>query len=76
MINLKSDSYQEVDVSERISHPDYVSKSKYNDIALLKLNKIVAFNEHIRPACLNSDENYEWNLALATGFGKLTYGSN
>ena len=73
-MNLKSDSYQEIDVSERISHPDYVSKSKYNDIALLKLKTNVAFNEHVRPACLNTDENYDWSLALATGFGRLTYG--
>lgn len=76
MVNLKSDSYQEIDIVERISHPDYASKSKYNDIALLKLIKAVAFNEHVRPACINIDEGYEWSLALATGFGRLTYGLN
>lgn len=76
IVNLKSDSHQEIDIVERISHPDYASKSKYNDIALLKLIKNVAFNEHVRPACLNMDESYEWSLALATGFGRLTYGLN
>lgn len=74
IVNLKSDSHQEIDIEKRISHPDYASKSKYNDIALLKLIKNVAFNEHVRPACINIDESYDWSLALATGFGRLTYG--
>ncbi|KAG4067840.1 hypothetical protein HA402_010526 [Bradysia odoriphaga] len=75
LVNLNSDSRQEIDIVERISHPDYASKSKYNDIALLQLGKKVAFTEHVRPACINIDENYEWSLALATGFGRLTYES-
>lgn len=75
-INLKSDSYQEIDIEERIPHPEFASKSKYNDIALLKLIKNAAFNEHVRPACINIDESYDWSLALATGFGRLTYGLN
>ncbi|KAJ6638554.1 Serine protease snake [Pseudolycoriella hygida] len=75
IISLESDSHQEIEIEERISHPEYVSKSKYNDIALLKLVKGVMFNEHVRPACINIDENYEWTLAIATGFGRLTYES-
>lgn len=74
IVNLNSDFRQEIDIAERIGHPEYASKSKYNDIALLKLAKKAAFNEHVRPACISIDENYEWSLALATGFGRLTYG--
>lgn len=73
---LKPDaSMQEADVIERIQHPDYKARPKYNDIALLKLHKDLHLNAHVRPACLCSDLALSWKLALATGFGRLAYGA-
>lgn len=39
---------------EIIRHPDYKSAMKKNDIALIRLNERVTFNENIRPACLRT----------------------
>lgn len=36
-------------------HPDYVSSSKYNDIAILELAEEARETENIRPACLHTD---------------------
>lgn len=65
---------QEIKIANRITHPKYQSKSKYNDIALMKLVQAAALNEHVHPACLNTELNAKWNLAVATGFGRLAYG--
>ncbi|XP_053305207.1 acrosin-like [Spea bombifrons] len=39
-------------IKELIVHEKYNPKSQSNDIALLRLNKPIAFNEYIQPACL------------------------
>lgn len=61
-------------VIERVMHPAYEIRSRYNDIGLLKLGENVQFNDFVRPACLCTDRNYHWDTALAIGFGKLSYG--
>lgn len=65
---------QEISIAERISHPNYSARSKYNDIALLRLNVAAQINEFVRPACLSVDISFEWTIALAIGFGRLAYG--
>lgn len=40
----------------------------------MKLIKSVELNEHVHPACINTDMNRKWGLAIATGFGRLAYG--
>lgn len=57
-----------------IRHPDYKAPSKYNDIALLKLDPRVEFNEFIRPACLYTSDTFEVTKTVATGWGKIDYG--
>lgn len=76
LINMETTGshVQTIEVSERISHPKYSAKSKYNDIALLKLANAIHFSEYVRPGCLNTDKDLNWSTALATGFGRLTYG--
>ncbi|XP_012136183.2 serine protease persephone-like isoform X1 [Megachile rotundata] len=43
---------QQIRVIERIIHPLYKGFGKYHDIALLKLEKDIDFNERVKPACL------------------------
>ncbi|VVC36247.1 Serine proteases, trypsin family, serine active site,Peptidase S1, PA clan,Serine proteases, trypsin [Cinara cedri] len=64
----------EVLIDEIIVHPDYVSPSKYYDIALMRLDKIVRFNNHIRPACLYNNANIPSHKVTATGWGSIQYG--
>lgn len=76
MNNIVSPSIhmQEISIVERISHPKYSARSKYNDIALLRLHVAAHINEFVRPACLAVDLSIEWSTALAIGFGRLEYG--
>ncbi|XP_026807478.1 serine protease Hayan-like [Rhopalosiphum maidis] len=65
----------EFSVDEIIIHPDYNKTSKYNDIALIRLDNAVKFNDHIRPACLNNNENIDYSHKVtATGWGSIEYG--
>lgn len=43
---------QQIRVIEKIKHPLYKASTAYNDIALVKLEKDMQFNERVRPACL------------------------
>lgn len=43
---------QEVFVEEIIRHDGYIEATKQNDIALLRLNQTITFNEFARPICL------------------------
>ncbi|XP_034136092.1 serine protease persephone isoform X2 [Drosophila guanche] len=49
--------YQDIGLRNITIHPNYVSSSKYNDIALLELEEEVNFanNSNIFPACLHTD---------------------
>lgn len=64
----------EYSVEQIIRHPDYKPPAKYNDIALLKLDRRVEFNEFIRPACLYTSNTFEVTKTVATGWGKINYG--
>lgn len=60
------------DIAERIKHPDYTNRFKYNDIALIRLDASVKFNEYIRPACLPEYSSTGFN-AFATGWGRIDF---
>jgi len=63
-------------VEEILIHPEYNKTSKYNDIALLRLDNAVKFNDHIRPACLNNNDNIDYSHKVtATGWGSIEYGN-
>ncbi|XP_052891079.1 uncharacterized protein LOC128299224 [Anopheles moucheti] len=71
---LKEGEYEISDpVDERViqivKHPDYKSRTVYNDIALLKLANPVSFSTSIRPACLYTSPTVDRTKALAIGFG-------
>lgn len=65
-----------VPIIKVLPHPDFNTRSKHNDIALLKMSHKIYFNVYIRPACLPFDRNLEWSMAIATGFGKTEHGMN
>lgn len=69
------DDIQEIDIAEKIPHPNYNSATKYNDIALFKLKMSVKFSPYVRPACLNIQNEIKGKFGIATGFGKLAYGA-
>lgn len=50
-----------------IPHPDY--RSPYNDIMLLKLNRVVQFNGAIRPICLPEQSVVATEDAVVSGWG-------
>lgn len=60
-------------INRIIVHPDYRYPLKYNDIALLRLNRTVRFTKYIRPACLFTKESKTQGVAVATGWGKTDY---
>lgn len=62
----------QVRVAERIQHPDYVGNLKYDDIALLRLDGEVLFNDYIRPACLPESSLIAPNPKV-TGWGRVDY---
>lgn len=81
LLDVADDYIQELNVAERISHPDYHTPVKYHDVALLRLENTVEFTAYVRPACLNTlkDDLSRNGLnikAWAIGFGKLSYGIN
>lgn len=59
-------------IAERIRYPEFTTKYKYNDIALIRLAAEVKFNEYIRPACLPELDSIGFN-AMATGWGRLDH---
>ena len=65
-------------ISEMTIHKKYDRKTAENDIALLKLDKVVIFSEKILPICLpdlNSKEDYLNRDALIVGWGRNTNNS-
>lgn len=62
----------QVKIAERIKHPEFTNKHKYNDIALLRLEHSVLFGEYIRPICLPDSSSIAFN-AIATGWGRLDF---
>lgn len=64
------DCPEDFGISERVPHPDYQSRFYYNDIGLIKLDRIVIFNPYIRPICLPTSDVVP-NVAVAMGWGAL-----
>lgn len=60
---------QDFKVIQEIKYPKFVSSSKYNDIALLRLNESVIFNAYIRPLCLPTSAMNNNDVLIATGWG-------
>lgn len=55
-----------LNVAETIVHEGYKHSAKYNDIALIRLDRAVTFDQYIRPACL-SETLSDVNAAVVFG---------
>jgi len=56
---------------------DFVKRTFNNDIALIKLNREIEFNDFIRPVCLPTlDRSYNGHNTTVVGWGKQTEGGN
>lgn len=65
---------EEFKVKERVVHTKYNASERYNDIALLKLDRQVIFNPHMRPACLTSSPELEIGQSFtAMGWGQTGF---
>lgn len=67
---------EDYDIADFKRHPQYSPirrKGRYNDIALIKLDRTVTFSRFIRPACLYDREETPSNQAIATGFGASSF---
>ncbi|KAF2886038.1 hypothetical protein ILUMI_20135, partial [Ignelater luminosus] len=63
---------QDFAVLEKFKHPDYKGRSKYNDIALVKLNRKAKLDNFVRPACLETRPTVNFNYhPMASGWGKI-----
>lgn len=63
-------------IMERIKHPDFKYPSKYNDIALVRMNAPVQFNNYIRPACLPQSKSIDKKNVIASGWGRVNHTSS
>ncbi|CAD0206414.1 unnamed protein product [Chrysodeixis includens] len=59
------------DVKTIIKHPRYRPPEKYNDIALLEMDRQVKFDYWVLPACLHVGDPVDDSRAYATGWGIL-----
>lgn len=60
---------QDYGIVQVIRHPDYKPSSKYNDIALMELDRDVPFSDYIKPACLWQTFDVNYTSGIATGWG-------
>jgi len=54
-------------------HPQFRASSKYYDIALLRLDRNIRFNQYMRPACLPDTFNTNTRKVIVSGWGKTGY---
>ncbi|KAL7850291.1 hypothetical protein SRHO_G00196400 [Serrasalmus rhombeus] len=65
-------------VSQVIVHPNYISSTNDNDIALLQLSSSVTFTNYIKPVCLAAAGSTFFNgtLTWVTGWGNIAGGES
>ncbi|KAL0204453.1 hypothetical protein M9458_002471, partial [Cirrhinus mrigala] len=74
-IDVDEGTEQVIQVEQMLMHPNYVSKTSDNDIALLRLQKPVVYSAYVVPVCLplrEMAERHLWAVSKHTvsGWGK------
>jgi len=74
--DIESHRVQGIKVQRVIKRPDYDTSSINNDIALLRLETEVQFNDNVVPACLPTDKNQQYTNweAVVSGWGTTSEG--
>ncbi|XP_060657155.1 trypsin [Drosophila nasuta] len=73
----KMSHLQKIDrkVAEVITHPKYNARNYDNDIAIIKLDEPVEFNEVLHPVCMPTPgRSFKGETAIVTGWGALKVG--
>ena len=69
---------QRISVREVVSHPMFNSRTYDNDVAIVKLNSSLTFNENVQPACL-PDPSFtpedSGEFAVVSGWGSNSKGT-
>ena len=60
-------------IDQFIKHESYTRKSRYYDIALIKLTQDVTFSKFIRPACLWQSPNINQTKAVAVSTDMIKF---
>jgi len=78
VLNTEKDDAKPEDllINELFIHPGYNPPSKYNDIALLKMDRNASISTYVRPACLNTNPTLTNKKAIATGWGKMGHSAS
>ena len=73
--NMPTQFHVEATFQAIITHPDYDASSITNDIALLKFDQPITFNNYVRPICLSTltEETTHYSGCYAIGWGRLMY---
>ncbi|XP_022222983.2 trypsin-1 [Drosophila obscura] len=75
--NRKMSHTQKIDrnVAEVITHPKYNARNYDNDIAIIKLDEPVQFNEVLHPVCMPTPgRSFKGETGIVTGWGALKVG--
>ncbi|GJQ74217.1 CLIPB9 [Trypoxylus dichotomus] len=64
---------QDFGIEQVISHPDYDTKNRYHDIALIRMNGTARFSKYVRPVCTpvpSSDQITANDKLIVVGWGQ------
>lgn len=59
-------------IAQIITHPNYTRREKYHDLALLRLEKAVAFSSNVNAVCLETSTEDPTVPLTITGWGKIS----
>lgn len=71
--DLDSAQSHTFNIIEKFVYPLYKAPSFYHDIALLKIDGPIEFNEYIRPACIADANTMIAKRVISTGWGSTSY---
>lgn len=74
-IKDKEQYSQQFIIVKVIPHPEYTSKKRYNDIALMELDRDAQVTDFVIPICLWNKKSVIFTELAAAGFGEVEFAS-
>ena len=66
--------HEDYRVIKVVIHPEFMNQSLWNDLAILRLDRVVEMRQNINPVCLPSlADQFEGQMCTTTGWGKNAY---